>query len=172
MFQTSIRAVLRHIHTFRNHLRRITVQCTRCWLWHNARSCASNPRCRLCGSSSHLEDKHGNLCAATGAHSCPNRCIHCHGPHSADDKNCELRPKTSGTPKTKAQVSEIRRINAAARMRKQAEAGCVKRTTSSSQTADCRRALMTQPAQDSIASHNPYGALAVEVPSDAHIHSS
>jgi hypothetical protein len=32
------------------------VQCNRCWKWHNARSCARQPRCRLCGSTQHTEE--------------------------------------------------------------------------------------------------------------------
>ncbi|CCU81843.1 endonuclease/reverse transcriptase [Blumeria hordei DH14] len=42
----------------------------------------------------------------------------------------DLRPKPSGPPKTKNQVTAIRQINADARLRKQAEAGCIKATAS------------------------------------------
>lgn len=109
--------------------RQATVQCSRCWLWHNSRNCASPPKCRLCGSLQHTEIDHTNLCSAQAGHICPPRCIHCHGPHAADYSNCDLRPKPTGPPKTKSQVSAIRRINAEARMRQQAEHGCVKPTT-------------------------------------------
>ncbi|CCU81551.1 endonuclease/reverse transcriptase [Blumeria hordei DH14] len=108
--------------------RQMAVQCTRCWLWHNTRTCASDLRCRLCGSSRHSEKDHANQCGATGQYICPNRCIHYHGPHPADDVSCDLRPKPSGPPKIKNQVTAIRQINADARLWKQAEAGCIKAT--------------------------------------------
>ncbi|KAI1005320.1 hypothetical protein K3495_g2898 [Podosphaera aphanis] len=105
--------------------RHSVIQYTRCWLWHNSRTCASPPRFRLCGTSQHTEDGHGNQYAATSEHICPPRCIHCHGPHPADDIKRELRPKASSSPKTKAQVSAIRQISAESRLRRQTEAGCV-----------------------------------------------
>ncbi|CAD6500739.1 BgTH12-06446, partial [Blumeria graminis f. sp. triticale] len=101
-------------------------QCSRCWLWHNTQTCASSFRCRLCGSGTHTENEHGNHCAATGEHTCPTRYVYCHGPHAADDARCELKPKATGPPLTKAQVSAVRKVNADARMRRQAEAGCAK----------------------------------------------
>ena len=86
--------------------RRTTIiHCTRCWLWHISRSCAAAPRCSLCGSTQHTKENHGCLCAATGDHVCPPRCIHCHGPHPADSLNCPLRPNQSSAPKSKSQMS-------------------------------------------------------------------
>jgi len=152
--------------------RRATVQCTRCWLWHNARTCASEPRCRLCGSSKHSEETHGNLCAATGDHTCPCRCIHCHGPHPADDPKCELRPKPSSPPKSKAQVSAIRRIGSEARMRKQAEAGCVKPTSTLSSTPCGTTTINLRATPSSTRSNNPYEALAVVDQSSVHMETS
>ena len=40
------------------------IQCNRCWNWHNTRCCARPPKCRLCGSTEHLEDGHHNRCDA------------------------------------------------------------------------------------------------------------
>jgi hypothetical protein len=37
-----------------------TTQCTRCYLWHNSRSCTRPQRCRLCGSNNHLDQKQLN----------------------------------------------------------------------------------------------------------------
>lgn len=72
--------------------RSAVTQCTRCWLWHNSRVCSAPTRCRLCGSSNHTEQEHKNLCAGPSEHTCPPKCIHCHGPHPADFTKCELRP--------------------------------------------------------------------------------
>ncbi|KAI0995073.1 hypothetical protein K3495_g13108 [Podosphaera aphanis] len=97
--------------------RRTTAQCSRCWLWHNTRACASDPKYRLCGSSNHSENQHSNNCAVSGAgHTCPNRCINCHGLYPANDSTCELRLKASIPPLTKAQVSSVRCVCAAARL--------------------------------------------------------
>ena len=141
--------------------RQMAVQCTRCWLWHNTCTCASDLRCRLCGSSRHSEKYHANQCGATGQHVCPNRCIHCHGPHPADDVSCDLRPKPSGPPKTKNQVSAIRQINADARLRKQAEAGCIKATASpkTPRTTAATPAEIGQTQPVSVKSINPYEVL-------------
>lgn len=147
--------------------RRATIQCSRCWLWHNSRTCASSPKCRLCDSLLHTEIDHTNLCSAEAGHVCPPRCIHCHGPHAADYSNCDLYPKPSGPPKTKSQVSAIRRINAEARMRQQAELGCVKPTTDPSliTTATSTQNLTASPAAgnkshpDTARSNNLYAVL-------------
>ncbi|KAI0996381.1 hypothetical protein K3495_g11799 [Podosphaera aphanis] len=162
--------------------RRFSVmQCTRCWLWHNARTCVSPPKCRLCGPSQHLENEHGNLCGANGQHTCPNRCIHCHGPHPADDTNCELRPTTSGPPKSKAQVSAIRHINSEARIQRQAVAGCANSLTTrlpKTQVENPDKTVASTPKESivaatapmaspkSIISRNSYEALVEEPQSD------
>jgi hypothetical protein len=86
-----------------------TIQCSRCWKWHNSRSCARNPCCRLCGSTQHTEEGHTNHCAAPSPHICPPRCLHCHGPHPADYEQCLLRPGKAGPRCTKAQQAEIRK---------------------------------------------------------------
>ncbi|CCU76433.1 endonuclease/reverse transcriptase [Blumeria hordei DH14] len=91
-----------------------------------SRACSSATRCRLCGSTQHTEKDHNNLCAAPAGHIYPWRCIHCHGPHPADDPTCELRPQPSNPPKIKSQVIDIRRIFSGACIRCQVEAGCVK----------------------------------------------
>ena len=104
--------------------RKITItQCNRCWKWHNARSCARAPRCRLCGSSEHTEEGHNSSCSTPNPHCCPPRCFHCHGPHPADSANCPLRPKV-GTSRTKAQRAEIRKSCAINLARARTEQGC------------------------------------------------
>lgn len=111
--------------------RSAVIQCSRCWLWHNSRVYASPPRCRLCGSTQHSEAGHANQCAAPHGHICPPKCIHCYGPHPSDDSNCEICPIPSRTPKTKTQINAIRRINTEARLRSQAEAGCIRLSSNS-----------------------------------------
>lgn len=104
--------------------RKITIiQCNRCWKWHNARSCARPPRCRLCGSSEHTEEGHINNCSTPNPHSCPPRCFHCHGPHPADFSECLLRPK-AGITRTKAQRAEIRKSCAINLAKACTEQGC------------------------------------------------
>jgi hypothetical protein len=100
------------------------VQCNRCWMWHNARSCSRPPRCRLCGSTEHPEGAHSNRCNAPSPHLCPPRCLHCHGPHPADATDCPLRLRPGSAP-TKLQRSEIRSSCAAKHTRARAEAGCL-----------------------------------------------
>ena len=100
------------------------IQCNRCWMWHNARSCARPPRCRLCGSTQHLEEGHNNFCSSPEPHLCPPRCFHCHGPHPADDANCLLRPTQSKNTFTKLQKLEIRKTYSAKLAQARTEAGC------------------------------------------------
>jgi hypothetical protein len=85
------------------------MQCNQCWKWHNTRSCARQARCRLCGSTQHTEVNHTNRCNTQPPHTCPPRCLHCHGPHPADHEQCLLRPNKTGTRHTKLQQAEIRR---------------------------------------------------------------
>ncbi|EED15778.1 hypothetical protein TSTA_009030 [Talaromyces stipitatus ATCC 10500] len=103
--------------------RTTVIQCTRCWKWHNARSCARPSRCRLCGSSEHTEQGHVNRCTALEPHQCPPRCIHCHGPHPADFPECLLRPK-GNSKHTKAQQAEIRKSCAINLAKARTEGGC------------------------------------------------
>ena len=102
----------------------ITVQCSRCWNWHNARCCARPPKCRLCGSSEHLEEGHHNSCATPSPHRCPPRCLHCHGPHVADSPTCPLRPVEGRTTLTKGQKLGIRKSYSAALAQARLEMGC------------------------------------------------
>ncbi len=105
------------------HAKVNAIQCGRCQNWHNIRSCARPPRCRLCGSTEHTEEGHTNHCNTPGSHTCPSRCVHCHGPHAADSPECLLRPNPN-TPRTKAQIAEIRKTCSATRLRIRTEAGC------------------------------------------------
>jgi hypothetical protein len=100
------------------------VQCNRCWMWHNSRSCARPPRCRLCGSTEHSEENHANRCSAPSPHQCPPRCHHCHGPHPADHPECLLRPSKATASYTKTQKSEIRKSCSAALAQARTENGC------------------------------------------------
>jgi hypothetical protein len=109
------------------------IQCNRCWMWHNPRSCARPPRCRLCGSTEHPEEGHGNRCSAPHPHQCPPRCFHCHGPHPADHPECLLRPSKSNTAYTKAQKSEIRKSCSVALARTRTETGCSTQSPTSSE---------------------------------------
>ncbi|POS82098.1 hypothetical protein EPUL_006367, partial [Erysiphe pulchra] len=76
--------------------------------------------------NNHLESNHKNLCAAQVGHICPPKYIHCHGAHPADDPKCLLRSHPSSAPKTRTQITTIRKICSEARLRIQAEACCVK----------------------------------------------
>lgn len=91
------------------------IQCNRCLMWHNERTCARLARCRLCGSTTHTENEH-TPCSTT-AHPCPPRCFHCHGPHPADSPECLLRPKPNQVALTKQQKAQIRQSCAAAFLR-------------------------------------------------------
>jgi hypothetical protein len=102
------------------------VQCNRCWMWHNERSCARLARCRLCGSTTHIESEH-TLCSPI-AHPCPPRCFHCHGPHPSDSLECLLRPKPNQTALTKQQKAQIRQSCSAAFLRMKA-ANCTSLVT-------------------------------------------
>ena len=102
-----------------------TIQCTRCFLWHNTRSCSRLQRCRICGAGNHTEETHTTSCTAAKPHSCPARCIHCGGPHPADDHNCPLRPVLKA-PKTRSQKEAITKASKAARSRAVAAAKCSK----------------------------------------------
>ena len=102
----------------------MTVQCSRCWNWHNARCCARPPKCRLCGSSEHLEEGHHNRCDTPSPHQCPPRCLHCHGPHPADSPMCLLRPGQGRTALTKGQKLEIRKSCFAILSQARSEKGC------------------------------------------------
>jgi hypothetical protein len=101
---------------------RIT-QCTRCFQWHNARTCTRSERCRLCGSNNHTQAAHTSKCRAALPHTCPPRCLHCGGPHPADDKDCPLRPSQKGL-KSKADRQTLQPIAKAARKKAVLEAGC------------------------------------------------
>lgn len=140
--------------------RSTTAQCTRCWLWHNSRVCSSPIRCRLCGSSQHNEQNHKNLCSGPADHTCPPKCIHCHGPHPSDYNKCELRPCPSGNPKTKEQITAIRRVCAGIRLRYQTEAGCCTTSTTENPELICKlpvpqRAPCTNPTSVTSPPINP-----------------
>jgi hypothetical protein len=102
-----------------------TIQCTRCFQWHNARSCTRAQRCRTCGSNNHSVENHTTSCITAKPHSCPARCIHCGGPHPADDLNCPLR-RTHKGPLSKSQREDITKEQKAARTRACASANCQK----------------------------------------------
>lgn len=102
-----------------------TIQCSRCYQWHNTRCCSRAQRCCICGSTAHPEEGHTTRCATARPHTCPPRCLHCRGPHPANDPKCPLRPthKHNG-PLSKAQQEAIRQSSKAARARACAAAKC------------------------------------------------
>ena len=108
--------------------RESVIQCGRCFQWHNERSCARPHRCRLCGSTKHLEAAHPTCDGSS--HECPPRCIHCHGPHPADDPTCPLRPRPNQRRATKGTRAELRSAGAAARLASRAKSGCGRAVTS------------------------------------------
>ena len=100
-------------------------QCTRCFHWHNVRSCIRPQHCRLCGSTTHSEADHTTYCGTPTPHQCPARCLHCGGPHPADDPSCPLRPAKN--PRSKAEKQAILNITKPARKRACLAAGCTER---------------------------------------------
>ena len=112
-----------------------TTQCTHCWMWHNSRSCARNPRCRLCGSTQHTEEGHTHSCTGLAPHICPPRCLHCHGPHPADYKLCLLRPSKPSQRCTKTQQAEIRKICSLTLTKARTESQCCIQAPSASNTS-------------------------------------
>ncbi|EED14697.1 polymerase, putative [Talaromyces stipitatus ATCC 10500] len=130
--------------------RKVTIiQCNRCWKWHNARSCARSPRCRLCGLSEHIEEEHNNSCSTPNPYCYPPRCFYCHGPHPADFTDCPLRPK-AGTTRTKAQRAEIRKTCAINLAKARTEQGCS--SESSATTQEQHMVIDTPPTQIQVAS--------------------
>jgi hypothetical protein len=101
-----------------------TIQCSRCYQWHNTRTCTRPQHCNICGSHSHGADSHNSSCHATAPHQCPPKCLHCKGPHPADDLSCPLRPVPLH-PKTKPEIAVILKACKAARKRSIAAANCV-----------------------------------------------
>ena len=130
------------------------IQCNWCWKWHNPRSCARHPRCRLCGSTQHIEEGHTNHCAAQAPHNCPPRCLHCHGPHPADHEQCLLRPSRTGTTCTKAQRAEIRKTGSLNLAKARLESNCCTQTpvTPQDQTMAIDSESTILPAAQSMAS--------------------
>lgn len=102
-----------------------TIQCSKCFQWHNERSCSRPQKCSACGSSQHTIKDHPLMCSTASPHTCPARCIHCSGPHPADDPLCPLRP-INKVPVTKTQRLAIIHSYASARLRAIAAAGCTK----------------------------------------------
>ncbi|KAI0997979.1 hypothetical protein K3495_g10211 [Podosphaera aphanis] len=106
-----------------------TVQCGRCFQWHNERVCSRALRCCLCGATDHTEANHQPC--SPHSHHCPSRCIHCHTPHPVDAPECPLRPRRNGATLTKELMSQIRQTSAAARLSLCATVGCLRRLSSS-----------------------------------------
>lgn len=93
-----------------------TPQCGNCYGWHNERACSRAPRCRICGSTQHVESNH-TTCDPSRSHECPPKCVNCHGPHTADSLECLIRPGKDNKLPTKAQIVQIRKAATAARLR-------------------------------------------------------
>ena len=109
------------------------VQCTRCYHWHNACSCTCPQCCCLCGSKQHQEENHTTHCTTSSQHSCPTRCLHCGGPHTADDTSCPLHPTPHG-PRTKSEKKAILETSKLARIRACLAANCSRKPQTDPQT--------------------------------------
>lgn len=59
-------------------------QCPKCWVHHDARLCNYEKKCRQCSGKGH------STCQK------PPRYANCHGPHSAEERYCPLRPSVRG----------------------------------------------------------------------------
>lgn len=76
-------------------------QCSKCWGFHDARTCNHEQRCKNCSVVGH------SFCQAAP------RCSNCKGPHSAEERYCPARPTTrNGTIRHLTQ-SELKRIRQA-----------------------------------------------------------
>ena len=104
---TNLRLFGKHVTARVLKKRVLTVQFGRCFKWHNERTCAQTQRCRLCGSTEHKETER-NLHNNVTDH-CHTRCIHCLGPHPADDPKCPLRRHPNRAQVTKTERAEIRK---------------------------------------------------------------
>ena len=93
-----------------------TIQCTRCYQWHNTRTCARPQHCNICGSYDHSADSHTLSCNTVAPHQCPPKCLHCKGPHPVDELSCPLQPVPL-YPKTKPEIVIILKASKAARKR-------------------------------------------------------
>lgn len=63
-------------------------QCTRCWDYHNPRTCTRTPRCRICSKRDHTDEIHSSSDEEASDPCCTNCC----GPFPADHPNCPTRP--------------------------------------------------------------------------------
>jgi hypothetical protein len=124
------------------------VQCTRCYQWHNARNCIRPQHCRICGSTQHQEADHTTRCDTSSPHICPARCLHCGGPHKADDPSCPLRLTPRG-PKTRSEKKAILEISKLARIRACTAANCSRKPLTDP------RSLSTDPVTPSIVRTDP-----------------
>lgn len=104
----------------------IVVQCSKCFKWHNQRSCNEEQRCRLCGTTNHTEITHPQCGDSSPNHQCGIKCLHCHGPHPADSKDCPLVPNPKMGPLTKSQKVSIRNTGKADRLRQADASPCQK----------------------------------------------
>lgn len=121
-----------------------TVQCTRCYQWHNSRTCSRPQLCNICGSQGHAAVAHTPSCHAIGPHECPPKCLHCKGPHLADDLSCPLRPVPL-RPKTKPEIATILTASKAARKRAIVASNCVHTPSPDVVMASSRPVTPTQP---------------------------
>lgn len=71
---------------------RPVVQCLKCWNFdHEKDHCTRPEACRLCGSKEHSWAGHDFLSQDRQVRTL--KCLHCGGPHGADDGKCPMRPK-------------------------------------------------------------------------------
>lgn len=94
-------------------------QCTRCWDFHNQRTCTRVPKCRLCGAKDHTEETHPRPDLGKKE---SFRCANCCGPFAADHPGCLVRPSLAQgaiTRKSKTQIAAIRRSGANQRQKEE-----------------------------------------------------
>ena len=87
-------------------------QCTRCWDYHNPRTCTRTPRCRICSKRDHTEESHPSPEDEGSSDPC---CTNCCGPFLADHSNCPTRPTVhQGTIQrlSKSQYVAVRKAGA------------------------------------------------------------
>jgi len=63
-------------------------QCTRCWDYHNPRTCSRSRRCRVCSRKDHTEETHPH----SNANESELYCTNCCRPSPADHPDCPARP--------------------------------------------------------------------------------
>lgn len=104
-------------------------QCQRCFGYHRTTPCQRKPRCPVCGSAKHGDDRHEEAMndaspggAATLCHG-PPRCANCLGPHEVTTETCPARPSISGGKLVRPQPEALARIRLAGKKKSRLQNG-------------------------------------------------